>query len=53
MMWVHGDPLTGTKNWERRQVPIIPAMQRLLKDLRSKPRAVSNDIPDGTPKSKA
>ena len=40
MMWVNGDPLTGTKNWERRQVPIIPAMQRLLEDLRSKPRAV-------------
>jgi integrase len=40
MMWVNGDPLTGTKNWERRQVPIIPAMQRLLEDLRSNPRAV-------------
>jgi len=35
MMWVHGDPLTGTKNWERRQVPIIPAMRRLLEDLRN------------------
>jgi hypothetical protein len=40
MIWVNGDPLTGTKNWERRQVPIIPAMQRLLEDLRSNPRAV-------------
>ena len=40
MMWVHGDPLTGTKNWERRQVPIIPAMRRLLEDLRNNPRAV-------------
>jgi integrase len=26
IMWVYGDPLTGTKNWERRQVTIIPAM---------------------------
>jgi integrase len=40
MMWVHGDPLTGTKNWERRQVPIIPAMQRLIEDLRTNPRVV-------------
>jgi integrase len=40
MIWVHGDPLTGTKNWERRQVPIIPAMRRLLEDLRNNPRAV-------------
>ena len=40
MIWVNGDPLTGTKNWERRQVPISSAMQRLLEDLRSNPRTI-------------
>jgi integrase len=39
-IWVHGDPLNATKNSERRQVPIIPAMSSLLKDLRRTPRAV-------------
>jgi integrase len=39
-MWVHGDAVTGTKNWERRQVPIIPALERLLSEMRSKPRTV-------------
>jgi integrase len=39
-IWVHGDPFNSTKNNERRQVPIIPAMASLLKDLRENPRAV-------------
>jgi integrase len=40
MIWIHGDPEHCTKNWERRLVPIIPAMRRLLDDLRAHPRAV-------------
>jgi integrase len=38
VIWIHGDPATGTKNWDRRQVPIIPALERLLIDLRENPR---------------
>ena len=37
-IWIHGDPATGTKNWDRRQIPIIPALERLLIDLRDNPR---------------
>jgi len=40
MIWIHGDPKHGTKNWERRQMPIIPPMHRLLEDLRANPRVV-------------
>jgi integrase len=32
---VHGDPATGTKNWEIRRVPMIPDMRRLLERIRS------------------
>jgi integrase len=39
-LWIHGDPLTGTKKSERRQVPIIPALRRLLADLRANPRLI-------------
>lgn len=38
VIWIHGDPELGTKNSERRQVPIIPALGRLLEDLRTNPR---------------
>ena len=31
---VLGDPVTGTKNWEIRRVPMIPDMRRLLERLR-------------------
>jgi integrase len=37
-IWIHGDPATGTKNWERRQIPIIPALEKLLVDMRDNPR---------------
>jgi integrase len=37
-IWIQGDPTTGTKNWDRRQIPIIPALERLLIDLRDNPR---------------
>jgi integrase len=46
-IWVHGDPVDSTKNSERRQVPIIPAMARLLKDLRKTPRAVRDPKREG------
>jgi integrase len=39
-IWIHGDPATGPKNWDRRQIPIIPALERLLIDLRDNPRQV-------------
>jgi integrase len=39
-IWIHGNPATGTKNWDRRQIPIIPALERLLIDLRDNPRQV-------------
>jgi hypothetical protein len=29
ILWIHEDPATGTKNWDRRQIPIIPALERL------------------------
>jgi integrase len=32
---VLGDPVTGTKNWEIRRVPMIPDMRRLLERMRS------------------
>ena len=39
-IWVHGDPFNSTKNSERRQVPIIPAMAWLLADLKTSPRLI-------------
>ena len=33
VIWIHGDPVHGTKNSERRQIPIIEPMARLLKAL--------------------
>jgi integrase len=39
-LWVHGAPVTGTKNSESRQIPIIPALGRLLEELKSNPRDV-------------
>lgn len=32
---IRGDPITGTKNWEIRRVPMIPEMRRLLERLKS------------------
>ena len=32
---VLGDPVTGTKNWEIRRVPMIPDMRRLLERIKS------------------
>lgn len=32
---VQGDPVTGTKNWEIRRIPMIPDMLRLLERIRS------------------
>ena len=32
---VQGDPITGTKNWEIRRIPMIPDMRRLLGRLHS------------------
>jgi integrase len=41
---VKGDPETGTKNWEVRQVPMIPKMQELLRKLREEsPNAKGTD----------
>jgi integrase len=34
-VFVRGDPVTGTKNWETRKVPMIPEMHELLKRLRA------------------
>lgn len=31
---IQGDPVTGTKNWEIRRVPMIPDMRRLLERIR-------------------
>lgn len=33
---IHGDPVTGTKNWEIRDIPMIPEMERLLLGERAK-----------------
>jgi integrase len=41
-IWIHGGK-TGTKNSERRQVPIIAAMRTLLHDLRTNPRYCRDD----------
>ena len=32
---INGDPVTGTKNWEIRRIPMIPDMRRLLQRIRS------------------
>ena len=32
---ISGDPVTGTKNWEIRRIPMIPDMRRLLQRIRS------------------
>jgi integrase len=37
-IWVHGDAEQGTKGNERRFIPIIGPMAKLLKDLRENPR---------------
>jgi integrase len=41
---VRGDPVTGTKNWSVRRVPMIPDMIKLLQELRKK----RNDEEGGT-----
>jgi integrase len=33
---IRGDPITGTKNWEMRRVPMIPEMRKLLERMKSK-----------------
>jgi integrase len=45
-IWIHGSE-TGTKNSERRFVPIIPAMRRLLDDLKGNPRYVRTEARQG------
>jgi integrase len=32
---IRGDPITGTKNWEMRRVPMIPEMRKLLERLKA------------------
>lgn len=32
---IQGDPVTGTKNWEIRRIPMIPDMRRLLEGIRN------------------
>jgi len=32
---IRGDPITGTKNWEIRRVPMIPEMQKLLERMKT------------------
>jgi len=32
---IRGDPITGTKNWEMRRVPMIPEMRKLLERLQA------------------
>jgi integrase len=32
---IRGDPITGTKNWEIRRVPMIPEMKKLLERLKT------------------
>jgi integrase len=41
-IWIHGGK-TGTKNSERRRIPIIGAMRVLLDDLRANPRYIRDD----------
>jgi integrase len=41
-IWIHGGD-EGTKNSERRQIPIIGPMRRLLDDLRANPRYFRGD----------
>ncbi len=38
IIWIHGDPEHGTKNSERRALPIIEPMARLLKTMQESPR---------------
>lgn len=42
LIWIHGDPVHGTKNRASRQIPIIQRMRRLLEDMRSNPRQFRN-----------
>jgi integrase len=32
---IRGDPITGTKNWEMRRVPMIPEMRKLLERMKA------------------
>jgi len=44
---IRGDPITGTKNWEIRRVPMIPEMKKLLERLkaeRSEPDFLNNPV---------
>jgi integrase len=42
LIWIHGDPVHGTKNRASRQIPIIEPMRRLLEDMRTNPRQFRN-----------
>jgi integrase len=42
-IWLHGDPVHGTKGGESRQIPIIGPMATLLKDLQTNPRYVRDE----------
>jgi integrase len=45
-IWIHGGE-AGTKNSERRLIPIVPAMSKLLYNLREDPRYVRNEARQG------
>jgi integrase len=45
-IWIHGGK-TGTKNSERRRIPIIGPMRTLLDDLRANPRYIRDDSRKG------
>jgi integrase len=46
-IWIHGGK-TGTKNSERRRIPIIGPMRVLLDDLRANPRYIRDDSRKGS-----
>jgi integrase len=44
-LWIHGGS-TGTKNSESRRIPVIPALRKLLDDLKANPRYFRGDRED-------
>lgn len=47
-IWVHGDPVTGTKGGESRRIPITAPLRVLLDDLRANPRLYRADGRDAS-----
>jgi integrase len=45
-IWIHGGK-TGTKNSERRRIPIVGPMRVLLEDLRANPRYIRDESREG------